>query len=294
MTIMRVLITGSSGFLGSALCSLLPEKAPFEIIRGERPVLELTDTEKIGRVLSFWDPDAIVHTAALSSPDRCELEPDLAWQVNSEATARIVDWTRANDRYLVHLSTDLVFDGNEPAPAGFTESHDPKPNSVYARSKRAAENSVLSGARSSGAAVLRSALIYGPSFGSKLGPFGWMHTALAAKRAVTLFDDEWRTPVALFDLVDCIALLVQRKPEGVFHCGGASRVTRQEMGQEYCRVFGFDPALIEARSRLEHSAGAVRPEDVSLNCESTKSELGLDFRSFRVGLEHLHDWCAAS
>lgn len=135
---MRILLTGISGQVGSAL--VRPLGAIGTVLPLDRDALDLSKPDTIADVLGRLQPDLIVNPAAYTAVDRAEDEPDLAYRVNAEAPGRIADWAARHDVPLVHLSTDYVFDG--AGEGRRRESAPPAPLSVYGASKLAGEEAI--------------------------------------------------------------------------------------------------------------------------------------------------------
>ena len=120
----KVLVTGSNGLLGQKLIKLLVEKGDFEVFalsRGENRLndkkgytyysIDLTDWEELERMLGDIRPDFVVHTAAMTNVDACELNPTECDLMNVEMVEQLVRILKPMDTHLIHLSTDFVFSG---------------------------------------------------------------------------------------------------------------------------------------------------------------------------------------
>jgi dTDP-4-dehydrorhamnose reductase len=167
----------------------------------------------------------------------------------------------------VYVSTDLVFDG-ERAP--YAETDEPNPLSVYGRTK-------LAGERAPASTVVRLALTYGPRPSVDARPSFVERVIERAFRGerVSLYFDEFRTPIYVEDAARALALLVEDpKLPAIVHLGGPERVSRFEMGSKALAEFGLPSDLAEPRSRLEN-AGAPRPRDVSLTSSHVFPARGL-------------------
>ncbi len=162
---MRVLVTGATGRLGSYVMRRLALR-PHDVVgwarTGRTPtvsnrfqIIDLTDAAGFDRVIRAVDPELVIHLAAISSADEVRRDPRTAWEINVEATGRLVTWAIANDRRLVFTSTDLVFDGTR---SWYREDDPPRPILEYGRLKRAAELLV---AASSQSLTVRISLLYG-------------------------------------------------------------------------------------------------------------------------------------
>jgi dTDP-4-dehydrorhamnose reductase len=267
----RFLVTGGSGQLGAYLVDRLRagraaligwsgQTAPAE---GPFARVDLTDRTATRQAFCEAAPDVVIHAAAIASQAAALADPKRAWQVNVSAAQFLCELATARGAAFVYCSTDLVFDG-ERAP--YREEHEPRPLSLYARSKHAAEEAILA----QGQTVLRLALLYGPSRIGRPTMYDLMGAALQGGAAVTLFRDEWRTPLAYADAAEAIVLAALAGQRGLFHVGGPQRLSRHEMGCLQAEALGLPQRGLVAQSRsaiLGRSglAGEPRPRDVSLD-----------------------------
>src|SRR6185436_6147705 len=118
--------------------------------------LDLLDPRSIKEVFASVRPAAVLHAGGAARPDECEREPDWARRLNVDAASDVAGRCAELGARLIHLSTDLVFDG---AKGQYDEDDAPNPLSVYGRTKLESESAVL--ARAPGAAVLRISSVYG-------------------------------------------------------------------------------------------------------------------------------------
>jgi dTDP-4-dehydrorhamnose reductase len=166
----------------------------------------------------------------------------------------------------VHLSTDVVFDGEKGAP--YVEEDEPTPLTDYGRAKADAERAVL--AEHPGALVVRTSLIYG---GARPGP----QELLAADPDASFFTDEVRCPIQVGDLADALIELAATDLSGVLHVAGPDRLSRHEFAE-----------LLAGRSVRAAStadAGVVRPRDCSLAIDRARGLLRTRLRGAREVLE---------
>lgn len=286
----RILITGASGFLGGHLCgpaakrqqvygaysrhSALPAEAT--------PVLlDLAEGERIRPVLQAVDPETIIHAAVLQV-DECEAQPELARLINVEATRVIAQWCREQGRRLVHISSDLVFDG---AAGWYEETDIPKPISVYAETKREGELAAL--AHCPHAAVARLPLLYGLPSARGYCFFAGMLERLRRGEQVTVFHDQYRTPGLVGNMAAAILELSETGFSGIIHLGGARRCSRFEFAQTLCRMAGLSASLLRPVSMFEVQLPAARPRDVSLKNTIAPSVLRTPLIGFEEGLRTL-------
>jgi dTDP-4-dehydrorhamnose reductase len=265
----RLLLTGASGQLGAYLLRELTA-AGAEVTawsgarRGElfgtplQPV-DLADAGAVAAAFRQARPGAVLHAAALASVAECHRDPERAFRVNVGGTATLAELAAGAGVRFVLVSTDLVFDG-EHAP--YREADPPAPLSAYGRSKAEAEAAALAAPR---AAVARVSLLFGRALAGRPSFFDQQADALRAGRPVTLFADEWRTPLHLATAARALVALASSDFTGVLHVGGPERLSRLEMGQRLAHFLRADPGVIVAARRADAPAEEPRPRDVALD-----------------------------
>ncbi len=285
---MRVAVTGAGGLLGGRLAEILKAQG-LEVLAlyrrappppGLRALqVELSDEAALARLFDREQLQAVLHAAALASPDACEVRPEEAEATNARLPGAIARLCRARGLRLVALSTDLVFSG-ERAPVG--EQDRAAPTSVYGRSKLAGEEAAL--AADPGAALARVGLVLGRGHGQRPSASEAVAWALAAGRRVVLYADELRTPIDPESVADAVLRLITRGGGGRFHLGGAERLSRYELGLRTARLLGLPEAGLVAGRRADHSGPARRPADVSLDSSRARRELGWEPRPLEEAL----------
>lgn len=275
---MRVLVTGAGGLLGGRLVAELHARG-LEVIaawRGTPPPagpravrLELTDRTALERLLDAERPAAVVHAAAMAQAHLCQAGPEAAAEVNARLPGTVAALCRERRLRLVALSTDLVFAGDR---SGVRETDPPGPRNVYGRTKRAGEEAVL--AAYPEAAVARIALVTGRGHGPRGTSSESVAWALAAGRPVSLFTDEYRTPVDAWSVASAVAGLLERGGSGLFHLGGPERLSRFELGRRTARALGLGEAGLVAALQADYPGPEPRAADVALDSSRARRELG--------------------
>ena len=288
---MRLLVTGMGGFLGYAVGCALGDDAgavdatALEVVAAfhqRRPAtfsgdclrVDLADEKALGRLLDAVRPQAVLHMAAISQPNLCETDVVGTSAVNVDATATIARWCARHRCPLVFTSSDLVFNGTA-APYGETDL--PTPLSAYARQKVAAEAAIL--AHHPRAVICRMPLMFGYGGPGARGFAHEMVAAIAGRRLVRLFTDEFRTPLS----TTCAAaalLGAMEWPGGVYHLGGPERVSRFEVGRRIAARLAVGEGHLQPLTQDALPMSAPRPADVSLDNRKARAAgfapMGLD------------------
>lgn len=260
---MRLLVTGSAGQLGSHLVEAA-DAAGHEVLGVDlQPsdggtVLDLADADTVRSLVDEVRPDVVVHTAAWTAVDDCELDPERAHRANVDATAAVVDAAAPVGAHVVVVSTDYVFDGTSPDP--YTEADPPSPRSVYGVTKLAAERLVLA----AGGTVARTSWLCSAR-GRNV-----VRTVLGAVDAgapLRFVDDQRGQPTFAGDLAGMLLLLARDRPGGVFHTTNSGPVTWYGFVREILLADGRDPGLVVPirTAELDPPRPAPRPANSVLD-----------------------------
>ena len=292
---MKILLTGANGLLGQKLVALLRQQPAVEIVatgRGTNRLSELypdlrfvaldvTDGPQVHQVLSQERPTHVIHTAAMTNVDECELNHASCWQQNVTAVEHLAAACAALDIHLTHLSTDFIFDGSAGPLA---EDAAPAPISHYGESKLAAER-VVQGTVGLRWAIARTVLVYGVLHGGgRTNIVLWVRDSLRAGKTIKVVDDQWRTPTLAEDLAQGCWLLARHSAQGIYNVSGDELLTPYAMALRVADYFGLDKSLIEKADASTFSQPARRPARTGFVIDKARQELGYRPRSFEEGI----------
>lgn len=224
---MRILITGGSSYLGQHLVPQATAVIPQVHFTTHQHALQPTPNGATGHPLDIRDatavdtlvqalrPDVIIHTAGSNRV------PDMT-SVIEDGTRRVAAAARRVGARLVHISTDVVFDGRS---APYREEDPPQPLHAYGRAKANAEATLRS---QPNCVIVRTSLIYGLRRIDR--GTAWIAAALSAGEPVTLFTDQLRNPVWVHSLCEACLELAQSSYAGILHVAGSQVLSRAEFG----------------------------------------------------------------
>jgi dTDP-4-dehydrorhamnose reductase len=271
----RILLLGSAGQVGVELQRALPKETDM-LALGHRD-LDLADEGSLRSIIRKTHPRFIVNAAAYTAVDRAESEPDLARAVNAIAPQIIAEEARSQDAWLLHFSTDYVFDGSGDTP--WKELDAPHPLNVYGKTKLEGEQGIASaGCRH---LIFRTSWVYA-SHGSN-----FLRTMLRLARQrqrLTIVDDQRGAPTSAKELARAaLAILgklqntMSAPPEpGVYHMTCSGSTTWFGFAKEIFTALGAKvraPELIPI-STEEYPTPAARPRNSILNCDKLESAAG--------------------
>jgi dTDP-4-dehydrorhamnose reductase len=279
----RILITGASGFVGSHLGKHLSAEHDVlgVVFRTQRRLpfrydsADLTAPKAVAALLQTFKPQVIIHAAAMSRVLECEQNPAEAQNVNVTATATLLHWAERLHSKFIFLSSDQVFSGNR---GGYRESHDPDPVNIYGRTKLEAERLVLTSTVPN--LVVRSNSVVGPSLGWGESFTDMILRKLRAGDAVTLFADQYRSPIHIRMMVRLLEAACVLEFSGLLHAGGPQRINRLDTGYAVARAYGLSPDPIEAAPFASHPHAEIMTADNSYDISRLKQWMPfLDIRS---------------
>jgi len=277
---MTVLVTGANGLVGSCVVGRL-DAAGEKVVavgRGRRRELpsrveyvelDLSGASALRELIASTGPRAVVHCAAMTDVDACENDPVQAWTVNVGATEQAALGCRDAGTRLVALSTDYVFDGRG---GPYSEDDAPQPRGVYARTKYVAEQAALLLAPD--CAVARVAVVYSGRRGAKRTFASVAAEQLAAGREVRAFHDQVVSPTLADNAAQMVIGVLRSGERGIWHCAGASIVSRVEFCRALARKLRVEERLVIPVAMASAKLAGPRPARSALVVEKIRGLLG--------------------
>ncbi len=293
---MRILLTGSNGLLGQKIISKLlqheevellatsrgPNRHPIQEAYAYRP-LDLCLPQEVEKVFEEFQPEGVIHTAAMTQVDACEEDRKNCDAINVDAVRILATQCQAHGSHLVHISTDFIFDGSS---GPYREEDLPNPLNYYGQSKLKAEEEIQS--RKLSAAILRTILLYGitPTM-SRSNIILWVKKSLEAGKAIRVVNDQERSPTLAEDLADASIAAALKRAEGVYHISGPETLRVVDIAYAVADFWKLDRGLISEIDSASLGQKAKRPSITGFVIEKASKELDYRPHNLKEGLQVL-------
>ena len=266
------LVTGANGQLGTALHTLLGDKAVYI----DREELDLTDEEAVKSYLANNPFECIINCAAYTAVDKAENDVENAHKVNTLAPLYLAKYGKA----LIHISTDYVFDGTNCKP--YTESDTTNPVSIYGKTKREGELNILNNAQT--AIIIRTAWLYSPHGGN----FVKTMRKLGAERSeLKVVFDQIGSPTNAYDLAAAIVTILPQIKQGekeLFHYTNEGVCSWYDFALEIMNQSEL-PCQVYPIESKEYPTPAARPHYSVLNKAKIKQRFNLTIPHWKESLK---------
>ena len=295
----KVLITGSNGLLGQKLVKLFLNKPGYEIhalSRGKNRLhnqagytyynVDLLDRSASMSCLEQIAPDIIIHTAAMTNVDACEQHQKECDLMNISVVAHLLEYCEPHGVYLVHLSTDFIFDGKKGDI--YKEDDQAHPVNHYGLSKWKSEEMITKSKVDH--AILRTILVYGLVDGNDRSNIVlWVKDSLENNKEIRVVTDQLRMPTYAEDLAEACWLAVEKKAKGVYNVSSNQLMSIYEIALAVADSFGLDKKLIHPVRTNALNLPANRPLSTGFDLNKSISEINLPSHSFNDRLQVFKD-----
>ncbi|MHC4647125.1 MAG: dTDP-4-dehydrorhamnose reductase [Planctomycetota bacterium] len=269
----KVVILGGRGMLGSDLAFGCQQSFDTKVF--DLPDFDITNSQRLENVAR--EASAVINCAAYTGVDGAEREVELAHRVNAEAVGRLGTLAREAGVWVLHISTDFVFDGKSDRP--YVETDLPNPINEYGRSKLAGERLLIeSGCRYCIMRVEWTYGLHGDSFVARL-----MRRA-ETNKVLNVVDDQIGSPTATTEAAKAISELLVKRPEGIFHFASTGYVSRYEMARFVFERIPRDVELTPCKSS-DFVSAAARPLNSRFDCGKIEALLDEPIEPWQGPLE---------
>ena len=258
----RILITGSSGMLGVDLSQELYHdykvfgadilrRASFGVCGFYK--LDITKKHNVSALIKNLNPDVVIHAAAWTDVDGCELDPKRAYRINSEGTKNVAHACKSIGATLIYISTDFVFDGRRKTP--YKEADKTNPLNIYADSKLKGELAIKRILKKY--LILRTGWLYG-----KHGK-NFVDTIIAKakkEKVLKVVNDQVGSPTYTKDLAEAIRVLLKKSIDrGIYHVSNSGSVSWYDYAKDILKL-SKSQTIVAPISSKELDRPAKRPK----------------------------------
>lgn len=279
---MNILITGAAGMLGSALCPTLEAKGhviyPTDVDTSDEGIeyLDVRNYQRVREIVEKMKPDLVMHLAAETDVDKCEIEPDHAYLSNTIGTQNVVLMCQKYDITLVYISTIGVFNGNKLEP--YTEFDEPNPINIYGKSKLEGEKIVQSLLRKY--FVVRAGWMMGggPKKDKKfIGKIIRLMDKTNQLKAVT---DKVGSLTYTLDFSNSLVDLIETDRYGLYHCTNKGIASRYDVAKK----------IIEYLGNSDIAITPVTSAHFPLPASRARSEASRNYMLELLGMDKMRKW----
>jgi len=280
---MKHLLLGAAGQLAHDLLNVFHERYPTDqVIAATHLDIEITDEAAVRELVSRIRPESVINTAAYNRVDDCEINPGMAFTVNTAAPMFLARVSEDVGATLVQFSSDYVFDGRKHVP--YTETDSAIPISVYGISRLHGETAALQ--YCSRALVVRTCGLYGIAVQhSASGNF--VETMLRLARSgkpISVVNDQVVTPTSTRELAERLVPLIRGRESGLFHMTNTSSCTWYEFAKDIFRL-SRQQVSVRAITSEQFGARARRPSFSVLDNSALREKGYPDFEPWQQALE---------
>ena len=285
-----LILTGGSGLLATNWFYSKLNDYKFYLGLNERQIqpqdcnvlfLDYSSESSLIKQLEIIRPSILIHTAGITSVEKCEKNPELAYQINVELSNIVANATKKLGIQLVHISTDHLFEGNA---ALLSEEEPVKAINVYGKTKALAEQIVSF--NDPGALIIRTNFYaWGTSYRKSFSD--QIIDSLRQNQVLNLFDDVYYNPILAENLIKTVHELLNKNARGIYHVVSDDRISKYEFGVLIAEEFGLNKSLINKSTLKSQSNLVNRPADMSLSNKKVRDLLGRNLGTVKQHIEQL-------
>ncbi len=289
----KVLVTGANGLIARKISTFLPEFTTEVMLTSRSQSIpgvdgnflscDIRDFDTLQQLLESFQPDMVIHTAAVTSIDYAELHPQETKEVNVVATENLAKWCGQNNARLIYFSSDFVFDGTGDF---YDETDEPNPVSLYGRSKLQSEKAVERWVPDH--VIIRPVLVYGlvPDMARLNFPL-WVATKLSEGSKAYITGDQYRTPTYVDDVAMATLKVAFSEFTGLLHVSGEEQLSIMDFARKTAQAFELDESLLVEVNTSELNQVGKRPLRTGFTNERLKSLIDYQPTSIEQALQKM-------
>jgi len=268
----KIVLLGAKGMLGSEVSSLLADD---NIIALDLPEFDITNKNQLEKAIQ--GAGIVINCAAYTDVEKSESQTDLAFKVNAEAVGNLGEIAKRNNTYVIHISTDFVFDGKKDSP--YIETDYTNPINAYGKSKLQGE--LLLAEKHTNYSIIRVQWTYGKNGNNFIAK---LISLSRQKSSLKVVDDQFGSPTWTQEAAGVIREFIKKKPQGLFHYAATGFTSRYEMAKFVFEKLNINTELVPCKSS-EFKTAAARPANSRFCCDKIQSLLDKPIELWQKPLE---------
>lgn len=257
---MKILVTGAKGMLGQDLCPILEDEG-HEVVETDVATLDITDINQVNKVLSFENPDLIIHCAAYTNVDKAEEDLQAATLINEKGTENLAKVCAKLDKTLLYISTDYVFDGEKKEP--YTPEDKPNPINNYGLTKLRGEEAIIKYCKKF--YITRTSWLYGHHGANFVETMISLAEKNGESTEIKVVADQIGCPTWTVELSNAIVDLIEEEPPfGIYHVCGSSEISWYGFAKEIFKQMNLKVNLLPSTTE-QFSRPARRPKHSAMD-----------------------------
>lgn len=269
---MKILITGSHGQVGKEIVKRLPN-----CIAYDRDELDITDINQVRKKIEQHMPHVVINCAAYTAVDKAEAEPDIAFLINKTGPENLAKICEENKIFLMHISTDYIFEGTKTSP--YVETDSANATSVYGVSKWQGEEAVRKYCKNY--LILRVSWVFG-EYGHNF--VKTMLKLAEEKKELKIVEDQIGCPTYAGDIAEVLLKIAKDPKIGTYHFCGQPQTSWYGFAKEILKDKKINVIPIKTS---EYPTPAKRPANSVLNCDLFKKVFNMELPEWQNGLKHV-------
>lgn len=265
--------------LGHALIEIL--KPEYDVIFFSHQELDITDSSRIEKILEREKPSILINSAAYTKVDDCETNIELAHRVNGQAVREMAQVCQSKGIFLIHFSTDYVFDGCKQT--SYREEDETNPLNIYGKSKLEGEKEIVRFL--SEFLIIRTSWLYGPNGPNFVDKILQLANEVRSgqRKELQVVDDQTGSPTYTVDLARAVKFLLAKKIQGIFHVTNWGSCSWYDFAKEILRISRYDNVPIKKIKSQDIKRPAKRPA-YSILSNDRLENLGYRMQSWTASL----------
>ena len=272
----RIVIFGANGMLGHDLRKVLEKD--YDLVLTDIQDGDIRDFSFVEKFLNKNLPSIVINSAAYTDVDGCEKNQKIAMEVNAYGAGNIAKASKKISSWLIHISSDYVFDGKKNLP--YKEDDPINPLSIYGKSKALAEELVRKEANNY--LIIRPQWLYGKA--GKNFVFTILNLSKKQKE-IKVVADQFGSPTYTYELSKAIKVAIEKKLQGIFHIAANGYCSWYDFAKEILKISGITETEVIPISSDDLKRPASRPNNSKLDCSKWQKFTSFPMKSWQKALK---------